>query len=872
MFTQGNGNNTINIKATYDGINWNAIQNVQNGGQTTSHAPSAVFFNQSMMVGFVPIQSNQSGTTYQGINFVTSNPFYDANNLMLAGSKVIGVGDFNGDGIEDVAVLAPGITPDFGPGATGSSPNYTNSGEVFVYYGSTSGISTNASPDIVFALPNPTSSYHDLQINNISSAGDVNGDGIDDLLISASLAPVEQGTTDSVSNSGVPNTGVVYVVFGSSQWGTGVYTPTSTYDLSNLNKNQSTDGSSTSGFSIIGLPASQAGISLSGGADVNGDGLSDFVVGAPGNNDNLSYTIYGSDFNNTVNQTGTIGDDVMVGTPTGESFLGNQGNDQIYTNGGRDVVYAGPGDDLVTVSDTSFQRLDGGTGSNELKFQGYNGQAWNLTTLGIRIKNFEILDITNYGANTLTLNSLTVNDISSTGVVTVLMDSNDTLNLSSDFSYKGTVYDGNENLYQYSSSTTKAEVLVYQTSPNIQPTVTYSASSTNTPQSILASPTATVAAQAVSDVSTQTATTSSNNLPPQIHITNPTVSEKDGKVNFLLTRTGDASKYLAVRYLTIDQGAKAGLNYLAAAGQLVFEPGQVSKTITVELPQNQIYTGKQQFQVEAAITKESSTPISSWSVALTDTNGSLVRQWTHDLTPTVALPTDPVNPLSNTTGEFDFYVTADKNGQATLSFNVTGDPKANGIYVQNANGKWVNFVNNGSTGVVISDNSDGTKTVKLNFQDGGRGDADASVNGVIKVNLAITNSPLKTVVGTPLKDTLTGSSQATQIIGLGGGDTLTGNAGLVNEFTYTSATETGSIITNFQTGKDVINLREVLDSLNYQGSDPIADHYVGFKHIASGTFVTLDNDGLGTKDIARNFIFVKGVSENQLHSLNNFVF
>ena len=874
MFTQGNGNNTINIKASYDGINWNAIQNVQNGGQTTSQAPSAVFFNQSMMVGFVPIQSNQSGKEYQGINFVTSNPFYDANNLMLAGSKVIGVGDFNGDGIEDVAVLAPGITPDFGPGATGSSPNYTNSGEVFVYYGSTSGISTNASPDVVFALPNPTSSYHDLQINNIASAGDINGDGIDDLLISASSAPVVQGTTDSVSNSGIPNTGVVYAVFGGSQWGSGVYTPTNPYNLANLNANQSAGGSSTNGFSIIGLPASQAGLSMSGGADVNGDGLSDFVIGAPGNNNNLTYTIYGSDFNNTVNQTGTIGDDVMVGTPTGESFLGDEGNDQIYTNGGRDVVYAGPGDDLVTVSDTTFQRLDGGTGTNTLKFQGYNGQAWDLTTLspGIRIKNFEFLDITNYGANTLTLNSLTVNDISPTGVVTVLMDSNDTLNLSSDFSYKGTVYDGNENLYQYSSSTTKAEVLVYQSSPNIQPTVTYSAPSTNTPQSILASPTATVAVAAASDVSTQATTTSDNNLPANISITSPTVSASDGTVTFMVTRTGNTSDYLAARYFTIDAGAKAGLNYDAAAGQIVFEPGQVNKTITVTLPENQIYTGKQQFQVEAAITKESTTPISSWSVELTDTNGSLVRQWTHDLTPTVALPTDPVNPLSNTTGEFDFYATANNKGQATLSFKVTGDPKANGIYVQNANGKWVNFVNNGSTGAQITDNADGTKTVTLTFQDGGRGDADSAVNGVIDVKLAITNSPLKTVVGTPLKDTLTGSSQGTQIIGLGGGDTLTGTAGLVNEFTYTSAAETGSIITNFQTGKDVINLTEVLDSLNYQGSDPIADHYVGFKQIASGTFVTLDTDGLGTKDIARNFIFVKGVSENQLHSLNNFVF
>ena len=880
MFTRGNGNNTINIKATYDGSNWNAIPAVPNNGQTpsavftTGYAPSAVFFNQSMMVGYVPITySNESDTA---INFVTSNLFYDYNNLMKTGTKVVGVGDFNGDGIEDIAVLAPGATPGFGTGATNSSPNYTNSGEVFVYYGSTSGISTNASPDVVFALPNPTSSYHDLQINNIASAGDINGDGIDDLLISASSAPVVQGVNgDSVSNSGIPNTGVVYVVFGSSQWGTGVYTPTSTYDLANLNANQSAGGSSTNGFSILGLPGSQAGISLSGGADVNGDGLSDFVVGAPGNNDNLTYTIYGSDFNNTVNQTGTIGDDVMVGTPTGETLLGNEGNDQIYTNGGRDVVYAGPGNDLVTVSDTTFQRLDGGTDTNTLKFQGYNGQAWNLTTLspGIRIKNFEFLDITNYGANTLTLNSLTVNNISSTGVVTVLMDSNDTLNLSSDFSYKGTVYDGNENLYQYSSSTTKAEVLVYQSSPNIQPTVTYSAPSTNTPQSILASPTATVAAQAaLSESSPSSTTTSDNNLLTNISITSPTVSASDGTVTFMVNRTGNTSDYLAARYFTIDAGAKAGLNYDAAAGQIVFEPGQVNKTITVTLPEKQIYTGKQQFQVEAAITKESSNPISSWSVELTDTNGSLVRQWTHDLTPTVALPTDTVNSLSNTTGEFDFYATANNKGQATLSFKVTGDPKANGIYVQNANGKWVNFVNNGSTGVVINENSDGTKAVTLNFQDGGRGDADSAVNGVIKVSLAITNSPLKTVVGTPLKDTLTGSSQGTQIIGLGGGDTLTGTAGLVNEFTYTSAAETGSIITNFQTGKDVINLTEVLDSLNYQGSDPIADHYLGFKQIASGTFVTLDTDGLGTKDIARNFIFVKGVSENQLHSLNNFVF
>jgi len=47
---------------------------------------------------------------------------------------------------------------------------------------------------------------------------------------------------------------------------------------------------------------------------------------------------------------------------------------------------------------------------------------------------------------------------------------------------------------------------------------------------------------------------------------------------------------------------------------------------------------------------------------------------------------------------------------------------------------------------------------------------------------------------------------------------------------------------------------------------------VGFKHIANGTFVTIDTDGLGLKDTAHNFAFVKGVSEISLSNPNNFVF
>lgn len=116
------------------------------------------------------------------------------------------------------------------------------------------------------------------------------------------------------------------MVFGGKNWGN-TYSATNPLDLNSLSNNQSnstTNNSNSNGFIITGLPSSEAGISLGGGEDVNGDSFDDFIIGAPGDNDNLTYVIFGSDFNNTVTQTGTMGDDVMIGTATGESFLAGE--------------------------------------------------------------------------------------------------------------------------------------------------------------------------------------------------------------------------------------------------------------------------------------------------------------------------------------------------------------------------------------------------------------------------------------------------------------------------------------------------------------------------------------------------------------------
>ncbi len=109
---------------------------------------------------------------------------------------------------------------------------------------------------------------------SVSAAGDVNGDGIDDLLIGAPNAD-PNGTQSGAS----------YVVFGSSA---GFSSP---LELSAL------DGSN--GFVVNGVAVvDDSGRSVSAAGDVNGDGVDDLLIGAPGADPNgflsgASYVVFG---------------------------------------------------------------------------------------------------------------------------------------------------------------------------------------------------------------------------------------------------------------------------------------------------------------------------------------------------------------------------------------------------------------------------------------------------------------------------------------------------------------------------------------------------------------------------------------------------
>ncbi len=91
--------------------------------------------------------------------------------------------------------------------------------------------------------------------SRVANAGDVNGDGRDDVLVGALGA----------SNNGRSRSGSAYVVFGRAT--------TTTVDLASLGNG---------GFRIDGAVAGGgAGFAVSGAGDVNGDQRADVVVGAP---------------------------------------------------------------------------------------------------------------------------------------------------------------------------------------------------------------------------------------------------------------------------------------------------------------------------------------------------------------------------------------------------------------------------------------------------------------------------------------------------------------------------------------------------------------------------------------------------------------
>jgi uncharacterized repeat protein (TIGR02059 family) len=303
-----------------------------------------------------------------------------------SGRSVAGVGDVNGDGFADVIVGAYYADPD----------SRADAGRSYVVFGRTGStavdLATLAADANGFVIDGESAG--DISGKNVAGAGDVNGDGLADLIL-------------AVGNHG---SGRSYVVFGQ--------TGSDPIDLSAV-------AEGTGGFAINGQSDS-SGASAASAGDVNGDGLADLIVGANGANGGAgsSYVIFGSTsgaFSQTAVEMGTVDDDELggaSGSTASQTLIGGEGDDTLTGGGGADVLYGGSGDDVLVLDasnvealseafgeggTTKLARVDGGSGLDTIELSG-DSIDLDLTQISdSRIESVERIDLTGDGDNTLTL-------------------------------------------------------------------------------------------------------------------------------------------------------------------------------------------------------------------------------------------------------------------------------------------------------------------------------------------------------------------------------------------------------------------------------------------------------------------------------------
>ena len=311
-----------------------------------------------------------------------------------AGVSVSSAGDVNGDGFDDIIV-----------GAYRGVDGGNLAGEAYVVFGSDQGFGIDVAGRQIIDLTNLTTAQgfiiqgdaaNDQAGISVSSAGDVNGDGFDDMIVGAYSG-----------DNGGTNAGEAYVIFGSDQ-GFGIdVAGRQVIDLAAITAAQ--------GFIIQGDTTNDnAGRSVSSAGDVNGDGFDDLLVGAPNGDDGdtqagEAYIVFGGTFGNGAAAVQT------TGTLAAEFFIGGAGNDRLDGRGGADRFRAGAGDDIIRIANDDVVFIDAGLGQDTVALSGsgitLDARDWS----NAEMSGIEAFDLTGTGDNRLILEASDVFHFSTTG-------------------------------------------------------------------------------------------------------------------------------------------------------------------------------------------------------------------------------------------------------------------------------------------------------------------------------------------------------------------------------------------------------------------------------------------------------------------------
>src|SRR5262249_54749606 len=111
-----------------------------------------------------------------------------------------GLGDVNGDGYGDAAVSAPALT-----NIISGNGSLASVGAVFIFYGSATGLSTTPAKTL-----QPNTAVAGALFGVSVDAGDVTGDGINDIIIGAPLDSYSTTTSGLIHTANV-KAGKVYI-------------------------------------------------------------------------------------------------------------------------------------------------------------------------------------------------------------------------------------------------------------------------------------------------------------------------------------------------------------------------------------------------------------------------------------------------------------------------------------------------------------------------------------------------------------------------------------------------------------------------------------------------------------------------------------
>jgi len=246
------------------------------------------------------------------------------------GWSVSGAGDVNGDGHADVIVGAP---------FADESGEF--SGVAYVYLGGPDGIRT----DSEIKLTADGAEEGDQYGRSVSRAGDIDGDGYDDVIVGA--------RGDDGEGTGESWTGAAYVYYGSA-------------DGIDPESEQRVAASDPDGHDYFGTVA--------GAGDVNGDGYDDVIIGAEENGNGAAYLYLGSedgldlDSEQKIQAPAVRGSDYFGSTVAPAGDVNGDGYDDVTitpepfyedsTHPGSAYLYFGSSGGLDLASETMLQAPD----------------------------------------------------------------------------------------------------------------------------------------------------------------------------------------------------------------------------------------------------------------------------------------------------------------------------------------------------------------------------------------------------------------------------------------------------------------------------------------------------------------------------------